>query len=158
MVVICHAVAFIVNCETPIIKEASACCAVLSLSIVFNPLRPRGLNPPGSSVHGDTPGKNTGVGLPCPPPGDLPNPGIKPRSPALQADSLPSEPPGKRTYLVKLHPGALYYSFLLPNNVYPIFNLYFQLILQLGSPFNKYDYSSQFNVIKIFLLLANSPY
>ena len=29
------------------------------------------------------------------PPGDLPNSGIKPRSPALQADSLPSEPPGK---------------------------------------------------------------
>ena len=26
---------------------------------------------------------------------DLPNPGIKPRSPALQADSLPAEPPGK---------------------------------------------------------------
>ena len=34
-------------------------------------------------------------GLPCPPLGDLPNPGIKPRSPILQADSLPSEPPGK---------------------------------------------------------------
>ena len=34
-------------------------------------------------------------GLPCPPPGDLPKPGIKPRSPSLQADSLPSEPPGK---------------------------------------------------------------
>ena len=34
-------------------------------------------------------------GLPCPPPGDLPNPGTEPRSPALQADSLPSEPPGK---------------------------------------------------------------
>ena len=34
-------------------------------------------------------------GLPCPPPGDLPNPGIKPRSPILQADALPSEPPGK---------------------------------------------------------------
>ena len=31
-----------------------------------------------------------------PPPGDLANPGIQPRSPALQADaSLPSEPPGK---------------------------------------------------------------
>ena len=28
-------------------------------------------------------------------PWDLPNPGIQPRSPALQADSLPSEPPGK---------------------------------------------------------------
>ena len=33
--------------------------------------------------------------LPCPPSGDLPNPGIKPRSPTLQVDSLPSEPPGK---------------------------------------------------------------
>ena len=31
----------------------------------------------------------------CPPPGDLPNPGIKSRFPALQADSLLSEPPGK---------------------------------------------------------------
>ena len=34
-------------------------------------------------------------GLPFPSPGDLPNPGIEPRSPALQADVLPSEPPGK---------------------------------------------------------------
>ena len=34
-------------------------------------------------------------GLPFPSPGDLPNPGIKPRSRALQADSLPAEPQGK---------------------------------------------------------------
>ena len=34
-------------------------------------------------------------GLPCLPPGDLPDPGIKPWSSALQADSLPSESPGK---------------------------------------------------------------
>ena len=33
--------------------------------------------------------------LPYPPPGDFPNPGIEPTSPALQADSLPSESPGK---------------------------------------------------------------
>ena len=33
-------------------------------------------------------------GLPFPSPGDLPNPGIEPGSPALQADALPSEPPG----------------------------------------------------------------
>ena len=32
--------------------------------------------------------------LPLPSPGDLPNPGIEPGSPALQADTLPSEPPG----------------------------------------------------------------
>ena len=34
-------------------------------------------------------------GLPFPSLGDLPNPGIEPRSPALQEDALPSEPPGK---------------------------------------------------------------
>ena len=44
-------------------------------------------SPPGFSVHEDSPGKNT-------PSGDLPNPGIKPRSPALQVDSLQTEPPG----------------------------------------------------------------
>ena len=35
------------------------------------------------------------LSLPFPSPGDLPNPGIEPRSPALQADALTSEPPGK---------------------------------------------------------------
>ena len=34
-------------------------------------------------------------GYPFPSPGDLPNPGIKPRSPTLQADPLPDEPQGK---------------------------------------------------------------
>ena len=34
-------------------------------------------------------------GLPFPSPGYLPNPGIEPGSPVLQADALPSEPPGK---------------------------------------------------------------
>ena len=42
------------------------------------------------------PSKNTGVGCHAfPPPGNLPDPGIKTRSPVLQADSLPSEPPEK---------------------------------------------------------------
>ena len=36
-----------------------------------------------------------GSGLPCPSPGGLSEPGIEPRSPALQVDSLLSEPPGK---------------------------------------------------------------
>ena len=52
-------------------------------------------NPPGSSVHGDSPGKNTGVGSHALLQGIFPTPGIKPRSPTLQVDSLPSEPPGK---------------------------------------------------------------
>ena len=38
---------------------------------------------------------NTGVGCPIPPSGDLPDLGIKLESPALQADSLPPELPGK---------------------------------------------------------------
>ena len=38
-------------------------------------------------------------GLPFPSPGDLPNPGIEPRSPTLQADTLPSESPGKPWYV-----------------------------------------------------------
>ena len=41
-------------------------------------------------------------GCPFPSPEHLPNPGLEPRSPALQADSLPAEPPGKpRTYVSK---------------------------------------------------------
>ena len=49
---------------------------------------------PGSSVHGILQARYWS-GFPFPSPGDLPNPGIEPRSPALQAYSLPSEPPGK---------------------------------------------------------------
>ena len=41
-------------------------------------------------------------GLPFPSPGHLPDPGIEPRSPALQADALTSEPPGQEDYLNSL--------------------------------------------------------
>ena len=48
------------------------------------------------TVHGSFPDQNTGVGsLSLPSPRHFPNPEIEPRSPALQADSLPAEPPGK---------------------------------------------------------------
>ena len=43
------------------------------------------------------------TGLPFPSPGDLPNPGIKPRSPTLRADFLPSEPPGKLIKKDRIH-------------------------------------------------------
>ena len=49
---------------------------------------------PSSSVHGILQARIL-KWLPCPPPGDLPNLGIKPRYSALQVNSLPSEPPGK---------------------------------------------------------------
>ena len=81
-------------------KHLRSCCSVAQLCLTL--CDPMDYSPPGSSVHGDSPGKNYWSGLPCPPPGDLPNPGIEPMSPALQADSLPSEPPGKPTNMMIL--------------------------------------------------------
>ena len=49
---------------------------------------------PGNSVHGGSPVNNVGVGCHASP-GHLPDLGTEPRSPTLQADSLPSEPAGK---------------------------------------------------------------
>ena len=46
------------------------------------------------------------IGLPFPSPGDLPDPGIKPRSSTLQADSLPAEPPGLPSLASKLESQA----------------------------------------------------
>ena len=60
-----------------------------SRSVVPNSLGPHGLYSPWGP-----PGRNTRVG-PFPSPGELPNPGMEPRCPALQAGSLPAEPPGK---------------------------------------------------------------
>ena len=56
---------------------------------------PMDCSPPGSSVHGGFSRQEYWSGLTCPPPGNLPNPGTEPRSPALQANSLPSEQRGK---------------------------------------------------------------
>ena len=42
-------------------------------------------------------------GLPFPSPGDPPNPGNEPMSPAVKADNLPSEPPGKSLCNTELH-------------------------------------------------------
>ena len=54
---------------------------MLSCSVVSNSSRPYGLQPTMLLCPWDFPGKNTGVGwLLCPPPGDLPNPGIEPVS------------------------------------------------------------------------------
>ena len=63
-------------------------CRVLSLT-VFHPVD---CSPPGSLATGFT-RQEYWTGLPFPSPGDFPDPGIKPAlSPALQVDSLPTEP------------------------------------------------------------------
>ena len=70
------------------------CWAVLSLSVVTDSLWPHGLQPARLLFPQGFSRQEYWSGLPCPPPGDLPNPGTEPRSPAWQVDSLPSEPPG----------------------------------------------------------------
>ena len=74
-------------------------CAVLSRSVVSDSFQP----------HADRQAplfmgfskQEYWSGLPWPPPRDVPIPGIKPRSPTSQADSLPSEPPGKNVLEVQ---------------------------------------------------------
>ena len=71
-------------------------------------LQPMDCGLPGSSVHGILQARILS-GFSCPPPGDLPNPGIKPQYHALQANSLQSEPLGK------------------PKTNYPFINLDFRM-------------------------------
>ena len=81
----------------------SACCLVKLLS------RVQLFATPGTVAHQapqsmESSRQEYWSGLPFPSPGDLPNPGIKSGSPALQADALPSEPPGKPTKNLLLRP------------------------------------------------------
>ena len=82
-------------------KDAAAVCALRAVLCLVALLcltlyNPMDCSPPGSSVHGILHG---GIleWVAMPSSRDLPNPGIEPRSPALQADSLQSEPSGKLT-------------------------------------------------------------
>ena len=68
---------------------------VLSHSVVSDSVQSHGLQPTRLLYQWRFSRQEYQSGLPCPPSGDLPNPEIKPMSPALQLDSLPSEPPGK---------------------------------------------------------------
>ena len=70
------------------------CRSVLSHSAVADSLHPMDCGLPGSSVHGDSPGKNTGVACHALLQGLFPAQGSNPGHP-LQADSLLYEPPGK---------------------------------------------------------------
>ena len=70
-------------------------CAMLSSSGMSDSLWPQRLGPARFLCLWGFFIQEYWSGLPCLPPGDLPNPGIEPRSPTLEADSLLSEPPGK---------------------------------------------------------------
>ena len=81
--------------QDKVTKFSWSCCAVLSHSVESDSSWPHGLQPTRLLCPWGFSRQEYWSGLPCPPPGDLPNPGITPRSPTMQADSFLSEPPGK---------------------------------------------------------------
>ena len=83
------------------------CCAVLSRSVMSNSVIPWTVTLQAPLSRGILQARRLEwVAMPSPP-GDLPNPGIKPRSSTLQADSLPSEPPRKHIYIYMEHDSTL---------------------------------------------------
>ena len=78
------------NIPSSIIHNSQKLFESESRSVLSDSLRPHGLYSPWNS-----PGQNTGVGSLFLLQGSLLNPGVEPRSPALQADSLPAEPQEK---------------------------------------------------------------
>ena len=126
------------------------CCAVLCLVTQSCPTLcdPMNCSPPGSSVHGDSQGKNTGVGifptqgsnpelqtdsLPPEPSGMHKNTGVgspfllqesKPGFPAFQVDSLPAELPGK--------PGLMLGAYILVTDVVSVNCPLYQYIMSIS--------------------------
>ena len=86
------------------------CVLVVQLNLTL--CDPMDCSSPVSSVHGILQ-QEYWSGLPFPSPGGLPDPGIEPRSPALQADSLPSEPPGKQLCVLVWRANPELESFML---------------------------------------------
>ena len=77
-----------------LVKLSDSCMCSKSLHLRPTLCKPMDYSPPGSSVHGIFQARIL-EWVVIPFSNELPNPEIKPRSPALQADSLPSMPPGK---------------------------------------------------------------
>ena len=69
------------------------CICKYVCSVVSNSVTP-GIVASQAPLSMEFPSQEYWTGLPFPSPGDFPDPGIKPRCPALKADFLPSEPPG----------------------------------------------------------------
>ena len=101
-------------------KGSCGICVCSVTSVMSDSLDPMDCSPPGSSVHRIS-RQEYWSGLPCPRPGDLPEPGIKPASPA---NSLITEPPGKlkrRLWLINLRSQQI--VFLMWISIIRLFNI-----------------------------------
>ena len=110
-------------------------CAVLSRSVVSDSLWPRGLQPARLLCPWGFSRQEYWSELPCPPPRVLPNPGTEPGSPALQVDSLPSEPQGKHICIFYQYCFISISSFFSLSNAYYWFIIYPGFVLSLMPSF-----------------------
>ena len=108
----------------------TGCCCPVSRSVVSDSLQPHGAHPAPLSMAFSR--QEYWSGLPFPAPGDLPDPGIEPRSPVLQADSLPSELPGKPND--RLGQAQLTSNPIVNNRVYILLKIHRFSILLLFEP------------------------
>ena len=101
-------------CNSRVLSPSSVCVCVCvwarALSVTSKSLWPMDCSLP-APLSLEFPRQEHWRGLPFPFPGVLPDPGIKLRSPALQMDSLLTEPPGKPIYSVDF---ILFYLFIWP--------------------------------------------
>ena len=72
-------------------------------------------------------------GVPFPSPGDLPDPGIEPRSPTLQADALTSAPPGKLK-MCSFYGWVIFHHIHVPQLLYPFIHVVYHEALSRNSP------------------------
>ena len=97
---------YAIKCRKPVVITVFVCvcvCVCVSRSVMPDSLQPHGQQP--TRLLCPFSRQEYWSGLPCPPSGDVPEPGTKPRSPALQVDSSPSELPGIQLYLPKVTRG-----------------------------------------------------
>ena len=102
-----------VKCSFPVCpKKISPCltlCVVAQSCLTL--CGPSDCSTPGSSVRGILRQEHWS-GLPCPPPGDLPHPGLEPRSHALQVGSLLTESPGNALIYISIDSFYIYFIIL----------------------------------------------
>ena len=138
----------------------------VSAPLCQTPCDPMNYSPPGSSGLGILQARILG-GLQFPSPGDLPDPGIKPRSSALQADSLPSESPRKPSLSLYTHTHMHMYIYVTNHAIQAFFFFcillimtatnYLQLVPQ-GTIYTEWRFCPQLKwkysqIPKVFLLI-----
>ena len=101
-------------------------------------------------------------GLPFPSPGDLSNPGTEPRSPTLEADSLPSEPAGKPHNNWLIHSFVHSFTqqvFIKSLNMYSyILELYWSIYPIMDQKYFKKEIPDSFKKINLNLLPSGNFY